>query len=420
MEQEPVQKKIKSVSIPVIPILSKNDSRSSGNIYHKKITNWQRDVRNTFREIPVEQISIPNIKLILSGFSALYSGDKSVLRWRVSRLLSNLPVIQSNRFHVLGAKWIEPTISVKINNEDPQTGFRHLLHKDLLKYKIIPQLDVETLMKLMYTCKMLYLLIHPIVCERAKHTFGFCGTPMYFSLDRYLNMSIRANTLATSRIRERLGFKRNEKQPSARKLNWRKTGYIDHLRDNNNQEQHVAKRQESEFVEFSKFKRIERIDRFNTFLCDNGYSYLVVDDKGFLKNNILAQISKYKVGEELINNCFNNEWKVALIDELVEKYQVAKYFKHLPIIDECCDKNWRVYSSLFSGLRYLFKTDIALFEHYIQNLMSMLQGCAEANDDSFVVFRDKKIYFYDDNAQELSNAKYIKRSLYTGQFAIVE
>jgi hypothetical protein len=58
MEQEPVQKKIKNISIPV-PMLSKDDSRSSGNIYHEEITNWQRDVRNTFREIPVEQISIP-------------------------------------------------------------------------------------------------------------------------------------------------------------------------------------------------------------------------------------------------------------------------------------------------------------------------------------------------------------------------
>jgi hypothetical protein len=63
----------------------------------------------------------------------------------------------------------------------------------------------------------------------------------------------------------------------------------------------------------------------------------------------------------------------------------------------------------------------------MQRLVLMLQGCAEANYNSFVVFHDESIYFHDDDALELSTilelkSKYmnIKRSLYTGPFAIFE
>jgi hypothetical protein len=126
----------------------------------------------------------------------------------------------------------------------------------------------------------------------------------------------------------------------------RKTGYFDYLRDNDRllQEQDIAKLQE-------KFSKLNRIDRFNTFLCDNGYSYLEVDDKGCLKNKVLEHILKFKIGKEMINNCFNNEWKVDLVDELVQKYRIVKYFKHLPIIDKRFGGN--IYISLFSGLRYI-------------------------------------------------------------------
>jgi hypothetical protein len=339
---------------PNYPIIGKLNTRESGNLYQREIDLRREEVKEALLGVPFGCISPYSKVPILKLFCVPYSKEEKLSRWRLERVLSDLPV-QS-----IGARWDEP-IFLKFENKLEQPEFRRTFHMDFFIEVLIPFLlsssKFDIVVKCMQTCKLLYLRIRDKVCKNAIEKFGFYGTPIYYC----------------SRVPKQY-------------LDWQSVGYVNHLNmRQQSQDQRLAIEAERKFAN-------KRVD-FNTFLEHNGYSYLKLDDWEDPENRFIFD----RFVNQFACDFFrwyreSNDWSPEFLKSLTERL----YNKRLRIPFS---------GSFLSGLAYLSRNDKHLFYCYYTGKYKTPKDIRIGEDTIAVFCFGKKLSFINVSSQDARECK---------------